>query len=135
MSQHALSWTHLAIVGTGGGLGAVARFAVTRCLLSVCPGYVGLGTLVVNVVGSFAIGYLAGMGAEHRWLSPEWRMFLITGVLGGLTTFSSLSLETVLLSRQPPLMGLGLAHLGANLLFGLVAVLGGEWLARHGLAI
>ncbi len=121
----------LLMVGLGGALGAMARFLVSREAAVWCPGYAGLGTLIVNAVGCLAIGYLAGAGFEHRWLSPNARLFLVTGVLGGLTTFSALSLETVLLSRQTPAWLWGGLHAGANFTGGIIAILMGEWLARR----
>jgi CrcB protein len=120
----------LIAVGVGGALGSIARFVVTWLAVFVVPSYPALGTLVVNVVGSLTIGFLAGAGVQHQWLSAEWRTFLVTGVLGGLTTFSSLALETALLSRHPAPPWHGLAHLATNLVFGLSAVLLGEWLAK-----
>lgn len=112
----------------GGGLGSVVRFVVTSTMLQWCPAYRGLGTLIVNVVGCLAIGFLAGAGVEHKCLSAEWRIFLVSGVLGGLTTFSSFALETALLSR-PGSLTTGLGHIAANLILGLAAVLLGERLA------
>ncbi|MDZ4687129.1 MAG: CrcB family protein [Planctomycetaceae bacterium] len=120
---------HLIAVGVGGALGSIARFVVSRWTILLVPGYPALGTLIVNVVGSLAIGFLAGAGVQHRWLSDEWRIFLVTGVLGGLTTFSSLALETALLSRHPAPLWHGAAHLVANVVLGLAAVLLGERLA------
>lgn len=120
--------THLLGVMLGGGLGSVVRFVVTYMMLQWCPAYRGLGTLVVNVVGCLAIGFLAGAGVEHKWMSAEWRIFLVSGVLGGLTTFSSFALETALLSR-PGSLAMGVGHIAANLVLGLSAVLLGERLA------
>jgi fluoride exporter len=124
-----MTFWHLLAVGAGGALGSMTRFAVSRQALMMAPGYPGLGTLIVNVVGALAIGFLAGAGVENRWLSVEWRTFLVAGVLGGLTTFSSLALETALLSRPPAPLWPGMAHLAANVVLGLAAVLIGERLA------
>jgi CrcB protein len=121
---------HIVVVGAGGAAGATARYLTTVVLLHICPGYPGLGTLVVNVVGSIAIGSLLGHGMEHHWLSTEWRLFLVTGLLGGLTTFSALTWETVLFSRQPPMPGGGTTHLALNLVLGLGGFVLGEWLGR-----
>jgi CrcB protein len=121
---------HIAVVGAGGALGAVARYLVTLALLAWWPSYPGVGTLLVNVAGSFAIGALLGLGVQHHWLTTELRLFLVTGVMGGLTTFSSLAWETVLFTREPPIPGGGLTHLAANVLLGLSALIVGEWLAR-----
>lgn len=120
---------HILAVGVGGALGSIARFVVSRVTVFMVPGYPALGTLIVNVAGSFVIGFLAGAGVQHKWMSAEWRIFLVTGVLGGLTTFSSLALETALLSRHPAPLWHGFAHLAANLGLGLTAVVIGEKLA------
>ncbi len=124
-----MTTTHILGVLIGGGLGSVVRYLVTYAMLQWCPDYRGLGTLIVNIVGCLVIGFLAGAGVEHKWLSTEWRIFLVTGVLGGLTTFSSFALETALLSRPPGSMMIGFGHIAANLLLGLAAVLIGERLA------
>lgn len=124
----------LAIVGLGGALGAMARFAATRLLMAVWPQYLGAGTLVVNVVGSFAIGALLGAAAQRAWLSEEWRIFLVPGLLGGLTTFSALAYETTGYWSRAETFWLGWFHLAANLVLGLGAALAGDatcrWLGR-----
>lgn len=117
----------LAGVMLGGGLGSLVRYLVTLIALEICPAYRGLGTLIVNVLGSLAIGFLAGAG-DHKWLSVEFRTFLVTGVLGGLTTFSSFALESVLLGREAGTFPLALLHVTLNLVLGLAAVfLGARW--------
>jgi len=124
---HAL--LQILLVGFGGALGAVARFLTSKALLAVWPAYLGAGTLVVNVVGSFAIGLVMGWATHRHWLTNEWRIFLVPGILGGLTTFSALAYETALISRtESP--GLGGAHLLANLVLGLIAVLAGDAASR-----
>ncbi len=124
------AWS-LMMVGFGGALGAMARYVVAREAAVWCPHYPMLGTLIVNIGGCLAIGYLAGSGSEHQWLSVNARLFLVTGVLGGLTTFSALSLETVALARQPPAFLWGGFHAVANFAGGLAAVVLGEWFARR----
>jgi CrcB protein len=90
------------LVGVGGALGAMARHALNhvvhqRTLTSTFP----LGILLANVLGSVAIGLLAGALAAGRFhLSYPARTFLIVGVLGGFTTFSSFSLDTLALVRD-----------------------------------
>lgn len=126
-----LSGWSVVMVALGGAIGAVLRYLVSREAAVWCPSYIGLGTLIVNVVGCLAIGYLAGSGFEHRWLSHDARLFLVTGILGGLTTFSALSLETVLMSRHTPALLWGGLHAIANFAGGITAVLLGEWLARR----
>jgi CrcB protein len=89
-------------VGAGGALGAMARHGLNhlvhqRWLASVFP----IGIFVVNVTGSFLIGVIAGALASGRWsLGLEARTFLVVGVLGGFTTFSSFSLDTLTLLKD-----------------------------------
>lgn len=123
--------TPFLIVGAGGSLGAMARFAVNRAMLTHWPSHPGAGTLIVNLAGSLGIGFLLGASVEHRWLSIEWRIFLVTGVLGGLTTFSALALETVFLARETPYFWWGLLHAVSNFAGGILAVVLGEILAQR----
>lgn len=120
-------WQVIAVAG-GGALGATARFLIGRALAATWPQFIGGGTLLVNLVGSLLIGFLLARGPSSQ-LSTEWRAFLVPGLLGGLTTFSALSWETVELGRSHP--GWGAAHLSANVCGGLLAVLLGEALARR----
>jgi CrcB protein len=103
----------LLLVALGGALGSVARYLVS---LALGGGAFPWGTLAVNVLGSAAIGAAAGLGVQ----GPA-RLFLVTGLLGGFTTFSAFSLETGTLFARSPLLagvyvlgsvGLGLAAFG-----------------------
>ena len=87
-------------VGAGAALGAWVRWTLSFALNHVVPN-LPLGTLVSNLVGGYLIGIAVEVMVHHNVLTPEWRLFIITGFLGGLTTFSTFSAETVnLLSRQ-----------------------------------
>jgi CrcB protein len=112
------------IVGMGGALGAMARHALTAVVLRVTPsGAFPLGIFLVNVIGSAAIGLLAGVIAGGRMhVSPEWRLFLIVGVLGGFTTFSSFSLDTLTLVKGGHL-GLAVWNVVGQVTVSLLAVL------------
>jgi len=79
----------------GGGLGAGARYAVDAVIMRGRRDAFPLGILVVNVIGAFLLGLLTGAG-----LAPNWLAILGTGVLGGFTTFSTVSVETVLLAQR-----------------------------------
>ncbi len=97
-------------VGAGGAMGAIARHALDGLVLrlNLAPGFPA-GIFLINVAGSAAIGLLAGLVASGRLqLSPDVRTFLMVGILGGFTTFSSFSLDTVALLRtgQPGLAAL-----------------------------
>lgn len=116
-------------VAAGGAIGASLRFLTSAALHRVLLVYPGAATLLVNVVGSLLIGLVLG-GLPPAWLSDRGRMFLVTGILGGLTTFSSLAWETVSMSQTHSERWLGVAHLAANLVLGLAAVVAGELIAR-----
>jgi CrcB protein len=104
-----LSIRELLLVASGGAVGSAVRYAVSgatqRLFASgVGPGAASVasfpaGTLVVNVTGSLLIGLVAGLAESRSLLSAEARLLLVTGVLGGYTTFSAFSLETLLLLR------------------------------------
>ena len=116
-----LWWQQLALVMCGGALGAGGRYWLGGILLRRLGEGIPWGTLAANLIGSFAIGFLAvwleGRGPQALY----WRAFLIVGVLGGLTTYSSLKLEVLLLSRGPR-SPVALAYLGTTLVLGLLLV-------------
>ncbi|WP_314146251.1 fluoride efflux transporter CrcB [uncultured Leifsonia sp.] len=86
-------------VAAAGGLGAVARLVFDGVLRSRVAVSFPLGTTVINVTGSFLLGLVTGLALAHG-LPPEWRAILGTGFLGGYTTFSTASYETVRLAQQ-----------------------------------
>ncbi len=88
---------HWLAVAIGGALGAMGRYGVTAHLLPASAGRVPLGTLTVNVVGSFLMGVFFVLIVERGLLSPEWRSVITAGMLGAFTTFSTFSLEAFLL--------------------------------------
>ena len=87
-------------VGAGAALGAWLRWGLSVALNHLTPN-LPLGTLASNIIGGYLIGVAVEVLVHHSVLSPEWRLFIITGFLGGLTTFSTFSAEAVnLLSRD-----------------------------------
>jgi CrcB protein len=87
-------------VGAGAALGAWLRWGLSLALNHVVPN-LPLGTLASNLIGGYLVGIAIEALVHHSGLSPEWRLFIITGFLGGLTTFSTFSAEAVaLLARQ-----------------------------------
>lgn len=121
----------LAAVAAGGALGSLARYAVGVLARTVWPGW-PWGTLLVNVSGSLAIGLLFALFAERG--APDWLRFgLITGVLGGFTTFSAFSLETIELMRGDGVAGAAV-YVFASLVLSLAACGLGIWAMRHMLA-
>ncbi len=113
----------------GSLIGAVLRWLAQIVLNPWLP-TLPLGTLVVNVVGGFVIGMaLAAFGSHPGW-SPYWRIFAIPGLLGGLTTFSSFTGESMTLLQQGR-PGWALAHAGAHVFGALVACFAGHALMQR----
>jgi len=91
----------LLLVALGGALGSVMRYSTSLLAARWLGGEFPWGTLAVNVVGSFLIGVINELGSDALRVSPESRLFLATGVMGGLTTYSAFSYETArLMERQ-----------------------------------
>lgn len=127
----ASAWLTVLSVALGGALGSVARHGVGVAARALWPGW-PLGTLVVNVSGSFAIGVLFGLFLLKP--APDWVRFgLITGVLGGFTTFSAFSIETVEMLRVEGAWAASI-YVVATLILGFGACALGLWVARSVLA-
>ncbi|MHB8911513.1 MAG: fluoride efflux transporter CrcB [Lysobacter sp.] len=123
-----LWWQQLGLVMLGGALGAGGRYWIGGWLLRQLGSGFPWGTLTVNLVGSFAAGFLAIWLESRGPAGLYWRAFLIVGVLGALTTYSALMLECLLYSRSAR-GGLMLGYLGITLVAGLTLVWAGARLA------
>jgi fluoride exporter len=115
------------VVMLGGALGTGARFWASGLIAERAGEFFPLGTLIVNITGSFAIGFLAAFAdPEGRFLlSPRFREFFLVGVCGGYTTFSSFSLQTLDLIRDGDWFKAGL-----NTLLSFACCLAAVWLGR-----
>lgn len=120
----------LIAITAGGALGALLRFWVANGVAAWLGRGFPYGTLIINVSGSLAIGILYVLLVERFDVSPLWRPLLIVGLLGAFTTFSSFSLETLLLIESGET-----AKAAANVLLSVVLCLGattlGLWLGRQ----
>jgi CrcB protein len=118
------------LVFAGGGVGSALRYAVGLWVESrTGPGF-PWGTFAVNATGCFLIGVIATLADEHTWITPPARLLLVTGLLGGFTTFSSFGMETwQLVADGRP--GLALANAVASVATGLAAVAIGVQLTRQ----
>ncbi|MCC7635421.1 fluoride efflux transporter CrcB [Stenotrophomonas rhizophila] len=128
MGDFALWWQQLGLVMAGGALGAALRFMVGDALLRQFGNGFPWGTLTVNLVGAFAAGYVMVWLQGRGHAAVYWRAFLLVGILGGLTTFSSMMLETLLLARSDRGLMLPL-YLGISLAGGMALVWAGARLA------
>jgi CrcB protein len=120
-------------VALGGGAGSVLRYLVGRGMVHwLGPNRATAfpwATLSVNVAGSLAMGVLVGFLARHGHGGETWRLLLGVGLLGGFTTFSSFSMEVVLLMERGAL-GMATLYAGISLMAGVGAMLGGLMLMR-----
>jgi CrcB protein len=124
-----LTWRAIALVAAGGAFGSVLRYVISHTFSQrVGPPY--WATFLINIAGSFAIGVVAELALTRAsWVSPDLRVFLAVGVLGGFTTFSTYSLEIVGLVGQRA-FGPALAYALGSLVFGFAAAFCGLILAR-----
>ncbi len=119
----------LIIIGVGGFLGAISRFLVAGWVQDLSRSvHFPYGTLAVNVIGSFFLGFLVRYAFLDNIFSPEVRLLLFIGFLGAFTTFSTFSIETFNLFADGATFS-ALLNMAANLLLGLGAVWLGQTLA------
>lgn len=118
----------LLMVGAGGFVGAIARYTLSNLVMRLTGAGFPYGTLAVNVVGCFLIGYLMHLVAVSQWFGEAHRLALVVGLLGSLTTFSTFGYETLALFEAGDL-GRALMNVLGNLLLGLFAVVLGRGLA------
>ncbi len=111
----------------GGALGTGARFWASGVIAARFGEFFPLGTLIVNVTGSFVIGFVAALAEAPApvLISPSWRQFLMFGICGGYTTFSSFSLQTLDLARDGDWFKAGLYTL-----LSFACCIGAVWLGR-----
>ena len=112
---------NLILSGAGGLIGSVARYLVSRLNTHVEWLSIPVGTLAVNILGSLLIGFLIGISEKSPLLTVELRMFLMVGLCGGFTTFSSFSGENLMLMRNGQFLPLFL-YTGLSILLGFTAV-------------
>ena len=118
------------LVFVGGGLGSTLRYFVNV----ICPKLFGPAfpyhTFIINITGSTVMGLIAGYFAFRGDASQSWRLFLMTGILGGYTTFSAFSLDTAFLYERGDL-GLALFYVLGSVLFAIAGLFAGLALIRH----
>ena len=117
------------VVFLGAGVGGALRHAVNRLSLPTGSGF-PLATWAVNVSGCLVMGVVVGWFAFRGQSGQLWRLFLTTGILGGYTTFSTFSLEVMLLWERGR-VGSAIAYVVASVVVSIVAVFAGAWLVRH----
>ena len=123
-----MNWQILLAVGTGGFLGAISRFTLSGWIQRIMGSSFPYGTLTVNVLGSFLIGFL--LLYFEQSIAPQQKALMMTGFLGALTTFSTFSLETVLMLQQNLYLK-ALSNISLNVLLCVMATLLGMMLFRR----
>lgn len=123
-----MNFASLIAVALGGGAGSILRYTISRLLSAQYPGF-PIGTLVVNLAGSFLIGLFAVLLLEKNLLSSPWREMILVGFLGGLTTFSTFALDSVVLFEQGRYKDFALYAAG-NFFMGVFLLLFGRFLGR-----
>lgn len=117
------------LVFLGGGLGSAARHGTNLLAARWLGTQYPLGTLGINVLGAFAMGVVVEYWASRSGLSPQARLFLTTGILGGFTTFSTFALEIAALQLRGEIAAAALYALG-SLVLGVAAIYAGMALVR-----
>lgn len=109
------------IVAVGSAAGGLLRYWLSGAVHNFLPANFPYGTLVVNVIGSFALGIIMFYFDANELISPEWRLMLTVGLCGGLTTFSTFSYETFTLLRESEYLFAGL-NIALNLFVTITVV-------------
>ncbi len=117
------------LVGIGGALGSIARYGLNQAAALWLPAGFPFGTVLVNAIGCAIFGLLAGLGERSGVMTPALRAFCLTGVLGGLTTFSTYAHDSFALARDGA-FALALLNTIGQVIVGLAAVAVGWWAAR-----
>ena len=122
-------WEKMLLVAVGGALGSTARYLTSVVAGRVFGAAFPVGTLAVNLVGCLLIGIAFSLAEDRAVLSPHGRLFFMTGVLGGLTTFSTYALETVTYFGDGA-RNVAVANLVLTNVLGLLLVLAGMRVGR-----
>jgi fluoride exporter len=123
---------NLLLVGLGGSIGSMARYAASLLIKSKAFPYATLSTLSVNIIGSFIIGLVFAFSTKEQGISNNWKLFLATGICGGFTTFSAFSLENMQLFQSGKI-GMAVIYICLSVVLGIVATflgyrfVNGEW--------
>jgi len=117
-------------IAIGGTLGCFARYAMTGLIEFLFGRGFPFATLSINILGSFLMGFLFVATLERLTISPHVRIGVLTGFLGGFTTFSTFAMETLLLAERGE-VGKGLLYVALSLMLGLLGAFFGAYAARR----
>ncbi|MGN6543167.1 MAG: fluoride efflux transporter CrcB [Ginsengibacter sp.] len=117
------------LVGLGSFIGGISRYLVTLFVQNKILSTFPYGTMAVNIIGCFLIGTIYALSERGNW-NPEWRIFLATGIMGGFTTFSSFSNETVSMLRDAEYWP-AFTYVALSVIIGLAATFAGISLIKY----
>lgn len=120
---------NILLVGLGGAAGSIARYLSQKWFSDHYPASFPWGTFTVNVVGCFLIGLFWGLAFKSFASNEHWKLFLMTGICGGFTTFSAFTLEGNILLREQKL-ALFFLYIAGSVLLGLLATYAGMKISR-----
>lgn len=120
----------IVVVAAGGALGAIARYGVSVLVARFWTADFPLATFLINVSGSFVLGFFATFAAEKTAVDPFWRLLVATGFIGAYTTFSTFEYETQRLTETGATM-IAIANVVASVIAGFIAVQLGVVMARR----
>jgi CrcB protein len=120
---------HILLVGLGGGIGSIARYLCQRWVSASYVHSFPWGTFGVNIVGCFLIGIFWGLSFKSFDNNENWKLFLMTGLCGGFTTFSAFTVEGIGLIKEQKL-ALFFSYVAASVVLGLLATYIGMRLSR-----
>ena len=118
----------LLLIGAGGFIGIICRYLVQQFIQNKLVSTFPYGTLGVNITGCFLIGLILALSLKG-YVTNDWRLFLVTGICGGYTTFSAFSMESVALFRSGEMLS-GFTYIAGSVLLGLLATFAGIWFTK-----
>ncbi len=117
-----MDWAKIIAVGTGGFIGAIFRYLITIGTERLLPdSNFPYGTAIVNLLGCFAIGFLASVFEMKEWVNPAARLLVFVGILGGFTTFSTFANDGFLLFEEGK-TAIAILNISVQIVFGLLLV-------------
>ena len=120
---------NILIVGLGGGIGSIGRYLCQKWFMDHYQHSFPWGTFTVNFIGCFLIGLFWGIAFKSFSGNESWKLFLMTGICGGFTTFSAFTLDGIGLMKEQRL-GLFFVYIGGSVVIGLLATYVGMKISR-----
>ena len=119
----------LLLIGFGGFIGSIARHLVSKLNVTWQLLNIPMGTFLVNIFGSLLIGFISGILVFNIAESTNLKLFFITGICGGFTTFSAFTFENLQLIQNGQNVAAAI-YITASIVLGILAVLGGLWISK-----